>query len=506
MLLTELESSSDAQHPVDAKEVWKVGWIETERPRNEFMQRDVVLTRGERRRRYGIPPDDLDDEPPQTDTAETGDETVDGVLYREDAGIRSPSSPNKRRKVDITTQKPISPDDVDARSRPIDDTMEDFVLSFRALTSPSCNVPVSAVASQDVPFWQREGDEAEYYGSVDSSNQLAAYVDAGPWVAENAEYQATPPIQRTLSAYLEENRLTLLPADRVSKSVVPLIQSSKPESPKRAVLSRRQSDRISYREALLNFMNLRGKTVESVVAAPFSSSPPEPAPALPSSVEQPISPPRGPPDDLIDSKTLILPSEWDYPAVTHKYIASLEFIQKTVLVQSLISDCNVELVERELPGNRSVDLILDVDTAILFVSLAPLPVTGPSLAERLAALSWEYDRLIVIFEAFSASSTLRSSKAGTIVPYAFSPAVVKAIRSLKRTSAIMESVVDENGEYTKRPEAVVYFGYAKDVTEEARFARFVGNGLDLENDREWLQDDYHEVRQFIYLTRLLTLG
>jgi hypothetical protein len=90
------------------------------------------------------------------------------------------------------------------------------------------------------------------------------------------------------------------------------------------------------------------------------------------------------------------------PQSIHKYMASLDFIQKLALVRSLESqECLVDLVERQsLDG---VDLILDPQSAIIFISLFILSSQCNKYVERVAAQSWNFHRILVVFEAYPQS-------------------------------------------------------------------------------------------------------
>jgi hypothetical protein len=136
------------------------------------------------------------------------------------------------------------------------------------------------------------------------------------------------------------------------------------------------------------------------------------------------------PRELTDaSNTLRLPDAWAAPASRHHYIASLDVLQKTALRTHLTSRaCNVELAERaDARATHGADLLLDADTALLLVPLAPLPANGAAAAAtaRLAALSWDFERVVVVFEAFSSALAYRGAGAGAgLAPYAFPPAVL----------------------------------------------------------------------------------
>ncbi|KIJ53626.1 hypothetical protein M422DRAFT_241867 [Sphaerobolus stellatus SS14] len=465
-----------------------IDWSAKLKVSKEWVPYHVALTRAERRRLYGKPPDASIHF--ENTTPARNEELLEVEPHMERQGIEISTGFNKRRKLHTVNTPsmeriPTPPETVEQGTKAEYGIEDISTFSFHGLASSS-----SGTMSQETIFSELGFGEGD-----NTVSQLEAYVKAGPWTAESDMQRTTPPLQKqpfnvprsgssiTIDGY-QKPATSLVTTNRVSRTAAD-------QRPKK----QRHSDSIFSREALTSFMKLRGRTIHDIAPAPLSSSP-DPVAA----VEVPIdssSQPRGPPDELIDSNTLLLPSEWSFPPTQHRYIASVELIQKTMLVQSLLSDCNVDLVEREMIGPRAVDLILNVDTAVIFVSLSPLPVMFSILAERLAILSWDYDCLVVIFEACSASSTFRREKQadeGNIAPYAFSPAVIKAVRSLKRTLAIMENIASADGKTTKRRESAVCYAFAQDVKEAARFARFVGDGLKMEDEggREWLEDDYND--------------
>lgn len=486
-----------------------VDWSRKLRFEKDWGGRDVALTRAERTRLYRKTTRALGHE----DNAEGNDK--EEILYPE---IGSPLRPYKRRKVNGRPFASVDElklcDEVAFRN----DTRGTFELvskfSFHASKSPSNYDPISQAAPQQ-PF-----SDDGFTGAITDQailEQRLEFIGTDPWTAENLEYQDTPPIQLCKICKNDDGSKGAATEDVATQTLLPVCSNSAmalpsdKSLPKAAALPTKdvtivnqdatRLDNISQREALLDFMRLRDKSIKSLPTVPVSSSPRS---QEPKALEVSPSSPEGPPDDIVDSRTIILSSDWGPPTSYHKYIASVNLIQKTVLVRHLTSsDCQIALVERVFPEHRSVDLILDADTALLFISLSPLPVTSSDLAERLANLSWDYDRIIIVFEAFSSSSTVYRKKqedSQVITPYAFSPAVLKAIRSLKRTLAIMESVGDGNEACTKRAESAIFYAYARSVKESARIARFVGDGLDLQENRDWLEEDFCDVSIMSHLT------
>ncbi|KDQ63007.1 hypothetical protein JAAARDRAFT_202531 [Jaapia argillacea MUCL 33604] len=250
---------------------------------------------------------------------------------------------------------------------------------------------------------------------------------------------------------------------------------------------------MSVGQNILEFMNLRSKQTGTL---------PDPLPPIPTSsmtldehtIVHPPSPPqsREPPDELLDRNTLRHPDSWSSPVSVHRYMASLELIQKRALVSSLrSSDFAVDLVERS--SLHLVDLILDPHTAITFASLAALPGQSQDLANKLADLSWRYSSVLVIFEAFPSSETYRLDNESAARPRLnlFSPPVIKAVKKLRRDLGVAEAC------NTKCSDAVIQFAFATSVEEVAMFTRMFGDmalrrdetGGAIWNDREWLEMD-----------------
>ena len=99
--------------------------------------------------------------------------------------------------------------------------------------------------------------------------------------------------------------------------------------------------------------------------------------------------------------TLQLPPLAEQPIAKaiHYYLASLEVLQKQVLVRALRNpDCSVKLIERDTLGGP--DLIVDPFTAILYRSLFSLPSECGELIVLVSKLSWSSEQLVIIFEAF----------------------------------------------------------------------------------------------------------
>ncbi|OJT04460.1 hypothetical protein TRAPUB_4730 [Trametes pubescens] len=201
------------------------------------------------------------------------------------------------------------------------------------------------------------------------------------------------------------------------------------------------------------------------------------------------------PPELINNRTLVLPARYMSPSVGHRYMASLELIQKRALVRALTTCCAVELVEREQlgPDAENVHLILDCDTAVLFLSVESLPSRGEAVMALLTRLSWRFSRLLVVFECYPSSWNYKGDQDCTdkLVASAWSPPVVKAVKKLRRDLAIAEGV------QTKHGATVVEYAFANTAQEAAIFVRMYGDiaetrdetGGALWGERGWLTQD-----------------
>jgi hypothetical protein len=202
------------------------------------------------------------------------------------------------------------------------------------------------------------------------------------------------------------------------------------------------------------------------------------------------------PEDIFDRNTLCLPSPWLQPPTTHRYLASVDLVQKRSIVRSLgLLECAVELVERNTLGG--VDLILDPHTAIIFASLMALPSQCEALTAKLSCQSWRYSRVLVIFEAFPSSLAYQSNQAPTrLAPNPYTPPILRAIKKLRRDLGIAEALD------TKNVSSSINFAFASNVREAALITRCFGNCAEANDTtggaiwglREWLDVDEQEVR------------
>ncbi|KAG5645788.1 hypothetical protein DXG03_005325 [Asterophora parasitica] len=249
------------------------------------------------------------------------------------------------------------------------------------------------------------------------------------------------------------------------------------------------------------FAMLRARKIASSTVPQASSvSAPVAHPPASTSVER--SGPRIVPPEVYDRKTLRLGSSWTMPATIHRYMASLDLLQKQVLVRSLASpECLVELIERD--ALEGVDLIVDPHTAVIFTSLLSLPAHNKKLLATLSEQTWRYKRLLVVFEAYPASRSFKAStrmqqKQGheSVEPelWAYTPPILKALKRFRRDLDIAE------GCGKKAAGCEVWYAFADCVQNAAAYARWFGNEAEevdctdgaIWGDREWLDLEISE--------------
>ncbi|KAK0453955.1 hypothetical protein EV421DRAFT_1767502 [Armillaria borealis] len=180
------------------------------------------------------------------------------------------------------------------------------------------------------------------------------------------------------------------------------------------------------------------------------------------------------------------------PSTAHFYMASMETLQKQVLIRTLRSSlCAVGLVERDhLSG---VDLILDPNTAIIFASLISLSSQREVLLSTVSEQSWRYTNLLVIFEAYPISASYKVAASVTLLN-AYTPPNLKAIGRFRRDVDLAEAC-DK-----KSPACRVRMAFADTVEDAAMFARYFGDVAEAEDvsqgtvwgDRAWLDGEVPE--------------
>ena len=174
------------------------------------------------------------------------------------------------------------------------------------------------------------------------------------------------------------------------------------------------------------------------------------------------------PPDLIDENTIQLPAANSLPVSRHRYLASLDLLQKNALCRCLSDNpAAIDLIEREFLGG--VDLILDQDTAILFLPLSTIPSECEGLIAGISDISWRYSHILVIFEAFLISQAFSDGEENRIASFAFTEPISKSVKKLKRSLAIADGVG------TKAVDCSLSWAFARDIEEAAGLARVYGD-------------------------------
>ncbi|KAF9651946.1 hypothetical protein BDM02DRAFT_459593 [Thelephora ganbajun] len=221
------------------------------------------------------------------------------------------------------------------------------------------------------------------------------------------------------------------------------------------------------RQELVEFLALRGVRLNEPPATTIT----EAAKDNPQIIETlPVPQPSRTeiPSDLIDKNTIQLPPATSLPVSRHQYLASLDLLQKHALCRCLSDGlAAIDLIEREFLGG--VDLILDQDTAILFLPLSALPSECEGLIAGISDISWRYSYILVIFEAFLVSQAFGDGEENLIASFAFTEPILKSVKKLKRSLAIAEGVG------TKTEDCLVSWAFSKNIEEAARLARVYGD-------------------------------
>lgn len=203
------------------------------------------------------------------------------------------------------------------------------------------------------------------------------------------------------------------------------------------------------------------------------------------------------PEDIFDRNTLRLKEGVPAPTFRHRYLASLDVLQKRALVRELRSnDCAVELVERQsLDGAH---LILDPFTAVILVPLLTLPSACTDWVNNIVPQSQKYTFINIIFEAYPESCAIRSKERKSEIS-AYTPPIMKAVRKFRRDISIAEAYNEHLAQCN------ITYAFADTVHDAARLVRMCGDlaeGRDMTDgvlwdDRPWLDAEQHaEVRSF----------
>ncbi|KAJ7273096.1 hypothetical protein C8J57DRAFT_1715378 [Mycena rebaudengoi] len=449
---------------------------------------EIILSRKERRRLAGIP-DEIEALVQDSDSDEM---EVEEHPHEE-------SRPTKRRRSapdEHLNDSGISFDVMDF------DQNQDTNTAFyddTPLDADKENLPLAFYHQYGDQDFELDYDDPEQYrqpqgrldfslppssGMMDSSSQLDGelqyeYREFEPLSFESRQVPSARPSQLPAENVISGDATVDDPhSDAVENN--PAIE--KPPPPRRTL-----PDIATHSLGIAEFAKLRAKKV--YVPEP----PPIVAPTHVAPVEDPSH--HSVPDTVYDRSTIRLPPTWDSPSTVHRYMVSMELVQKQALVRSLRSPtCLVNLVERD--SMFGADIILDPHSAVIFTNLLVLPSECTNLATRIEQQSWCYSRLLVVFEAYPASHSYQA-KASKNELFAYSPPIVKALGKLRRNIGISE------GCGTKRRDCEVAYVFADTVDEAAMFTRHFGDFAEANNesrgilwgDREWLEDDVPEGEQ-----------
>jgi hypothetical protein len=285
----------------------------------------------------------------------------------------------------------------------------------------------------------------------------------GAEVLDNRHFPQFPPAQQ--GAHVPPDA-TSQPPDPVRPNLSDITHHSVPPATGQAT-GLGHAPATGGRREFVEFLAMRGVRLDAPPAvATIETLVDNPPPTETLPVLQPL--PTGVPPDLIDANTIQLPAANSWPVSRHQYLASLDLLQKHALCRCLSDNpAAIDLIEREFLGG--VDLILDQDTAIMFLPLSTIPSECEGLIAGISDISWRYSRILVIFEAFLISQAFSDGEENRIVSFTFTEPVLKSVKKLKRSLAIADGVG------TKAADCSVSWAFARDIEEAAGLARVYGD-------------------------------
>ncbi|KAJ3562385.1 hypothetical protein NP233_g9608 [Leucocoprinus birnbaumii] len=194
---------------------------------------------------------------------------------------------------------------------------------------------------------------------------------------------------------------------------------------------------------------------------------------------------------IINDRSTLFPPDDDYSSGRpHRYMVSMEFVQRQAIVRE-IRRRDIDLVERTSLGG--VELIVDPFSAVIVSSLFTLPAYGKLLASRISEHSWRFQHILVVLEGYPEVLSFKPPKLKSDGPElsAYTPPIVKAIKKLRRDVTIAEACGKKN------PGCEVRFSFAGDTSEAGKIIRYYGNlaeerdptGGILWQPREWLEEE-----------------
>lgn len=267
-----------------------------------------------------------------------------------------------------------------------------------------------------------------------------------------------------------------------ARGTLPVIEED-PALFSRRTIPNATSNPISAKESLAAFLALRSKTSKELEALDTKDTDPPSSADNPTGLAmlQPLDDWQIP-SELLDKNTLVLPEGLSKSNSMHTYLTSMDTLLKRGLVRCLTSDtCSANLVERDqLDGTH---FILDPDTSAILIPLLSLPSYCQDLTDFISQLSWRYDHILILFEAFPTSrydQRGEEENRGDLNP--FSPPVVKSVKKLRRDMNIAGSMG------TKKENTTIQYAFATTVKEVAFFVRLYGNlaeGRDTSDGTIW---------------------
>ncbi|KLO08282.1 hypothetical protein SCHPADRAFT_615062 [Schizopora paradoxa] len=175
-----------------------------------------------------------------------------------------------------------------------------------------------------------------------------------------------------------------------------------------------------------------------------------------------------PPEIQDDPSYLRPPSPWMLPNDYIVCMISMDVLQKRALVKALESElCNIRPIGRT--SLDIVDVIVDPSSALLFFPLSALPSQCDVLSARTCKASWHFDQLVVVLEAFPSSLCYKTTKSERIIPFAYGPPVLKAVKRLRRDILLREGLGEKNSS------CAIQFAFANSVGEAAILSRIVAD-------------------------------
>ncbi|KAF8629554.1 hypothetical protein AX15_003386 [Amanita polypyramis BW_CC] len=174
------------------------------------------------------------------------------------------------------------------------------------------------------------------------------------------------------------------------------------------------------------------------------------------------------PPCIFNHTTLQLPPQTSEPKAAHRYMASIDVLQKQMLVRALREPgCSVDLVERV--SLNGADVIIDPFTAVLYSSLFLLPTECEDLIGRISKLSWSFQRLVIVLEAYPPACAMRASDQITRTLYAYTPPILKSIKKLRRGVEMAAADLE------KRAATIVLYAFPNTLQEAASITRCIGD-------------------------------